>query len=163
VRQGVPLAAMLQCLGPPHRLSALPGGYLLAWEHWLIDDQRLGLSLGAAGADFLTVDWGAARARGEFLLLSFDRRHLVSGGGFASWDSTAGGGRALQPLFGIVPVVDVDDLLERMRQHRWGAASLESLPVTLNAGSSTATGQAGIERRGTPSAAGQHSLEINNR
>jgi phosphate:Na+ symporter len=54
-------------------------------------------------------------------------------------------------------------LLERLPQHRWGAASLRSLPVTLNANSAVDTGQSGLERRGTPKAAGQHSLEINNR
>ncbi len=157
------LGAVLQRLGPPLRMAAVEGGYLLAWEHWHIAEDTLGISLGALGADFLTVDWGTARATGEFLLLTFDSEHRVNGGGYADWDSEAGGGRSLQPLLGIVPIVDVDDLLERLPQHRWGAASLRSLPVTLNANSGIDTGQAGLEQRGTPKAAGQHSLEINNR
>jgi hypothetical protein len=162
-REGAPLAAVLQRLGPPLRMAAIDGGYLLAWEHWRIAEDTLGFSLGALGADFMTVDWGTARASGEFLLLTFDGEHRVSGGGYSGWDSEAGGGRSLQPLLGFVPIVDVDDLLERLPQHRWGAASLRSLPVTLNADSAVDTGQAGLEQRGTPKAVGQHSLEINNR
>ena len=161
--EGAQLAAVLQRLGPPLRMGAVDGGYLLAWEHWHVAEDTLGFSLGALGADFMTVDWGTARARGEFLLLTFDSEHRVSGGGYAGWDSEAGGGRSLQPLLGFVPIVDVDDLLERLPQHRWGAASLRALPVTLNANSGVDTGQAGLEQRGTPKAAGQHSLEINNR
>ena len=157
------LGAVLQRLGPPLRMAAIEGGYLLAWEHWFIAEDTLGFSLGALGADFLTVDWGTARATGEFLLLTFDSEHRVNGGGYAGWDSDAGGGRSLQPLLGFVPIVDVDDLLERLPQHRWGAASLRSLPATLNANSAVDTGQSGLEQRGTPKAVGQHSLEINNR
>ncbi len=111
----------------------------------------------------MTVDWGAARAKGEFLLLTFDNEHRLSGGGYADWDSEAGGGRALQPLLGFVPIVDVDDLRERLPQHRWGASSLRSLPSTLNTASAVDTGQAGLEQRGSPKAVGQHTLEINNR
>jgi hypothetical protein len=157
------LGVVLQRLGPPLRVAAIEGGYLLAWEHWYIAEDTLGFSLGALGADFLTVDWGTARATGEFLLLTFDREHRVSGGGYAGWDSEAGGGHSLQPLAGFVAIVDVNDLLERLPQHRWGAASLQSLPVTLNASSAVDAGQSGLEQRGTPKAAGQHSLEINNR
>ena len=155
--------AVLERLGPPLRVAAIERGYLLAWEHWHIAEDTLGFSLGALGADFMTVDWGAARASGEFLLLTFDSEHRVTGGGYSGWDSEAGGGRSLQPLLGFVPIVDVDDLLERLPQHRWGAASLGSLPVTLNANSAVDSGQAGMEQRGTPKAVGQHSLEINNR
>lgn len=161
--EGAELGAVLRRLGPPLRMAAIDEGYLLAWEHWYIAEDTLGLSLGALGADFLTVDWGTARATGEFLLLTFDSEHHLTGGGYAGWDSEAGGGRSLQPLVGFVPIVDVDDLLERLPQHRWGAASLRSLPVTLNANSAVDTGQAGLEQRGTPKAVGQHSLEINNR
>ena len=59
-----------------------------------------------------------------------------------------------------MPVVDVDDLLNIMPQHQWGAASLAELPVTLNADNRPDLGQNGIEQRGTPTAVGQRSLEM---
>ena len=161
--QGLELGEVLRRLGPPLRMAPIEGGYVLAWEHWYIAEDTVGFSLGVVGADFFTVDWGTARATGEFLLLTFDDEHRLSGGGYAGWDSETGGGRSLQPLLGFVPIVDVDDLRQRLPQHRWGAAALRSLPVTLNAASAVDLGRAGLEQRGTPKGVGQQTLEINNR
>ncbi len=57
-------------------------------------------------------------------------------------------------------VVDVDDLLDPMSQHRWGALSLGELPITLNRDSSPDSGASTLEQRGTPTGAGQRSLEM---
>ena len=154
------LGDVLSRLGPPQRISATTSGYVLAWEHWDISETKLGFSLGFAGADVLSVDWGKARAKGEFLLLGFNHDHQLTDATFTEWDKDAGGGQAIQPLGGLVSVVDVDDLLNRMPQHRWGAASLDELPVTLNADNRPDMGQNGIEQRGTPTAVGQRSLEM---
>ena len=62
---GTTLADTLVMLGPPHRMSASDTGYLLAWEHWDVLETKVGFSLGAAGADFLSADWGRMRAKGE--------------------------------------------------------------------------------------------------
>ena len=57
-------------------------------------------------------------------------------------------------------VVDVDDLVSRMPQHSWGAASLDRLPEALNAHNRPDMGQAGIQQRGTPTGIGQQTLEM---
>ena len=57
-------------------------------------------------------------------------------------------------------VVDVDDLTERMPQHRWGRGNLLRLPEAINAPSAPDLGSGGIEQRGTPSGVGQRSLEM---
>ena len=158
--KGVMMSAVLKQLGPPQRISATPNGYVMAWEYWYITEKSFGLSLGAGGADFLSVDWGTANASGDFLLLSFDRDHQLLTSDFKEWDGNAGGGRGVQPLFGFVEVVDVKDLLHSMPQHDWGAASLEPPPTTLNSQSRMDTGQNGIEQRGTTRSVGQHSLEM---
>jgi len=150
--------AMAQ-LGPPMRLSATPDGYVLAWEHWRISEDAIGVSLGAMGADMLSVDWGSARMRGKFILATFDHQHRLTAAAFSSWDSAAGGGTALQPFVGI-SLVDLDDLLDAMPQHDWGALGLDRLPRTLNAQNRPDTGQAGIEQRGTPAGVGQRTLEM---
>ena len=154
------LGDTLAALGPPHRVAAVADGYVLGWEYWEIRERSLGVSLGALGADLLAVDWGRAQLSGEFLLLRFDREHRLTARAFNTWDERGGGGTALQPSIALVDLVDVEDLLEPLPQHRWGALSLGRLPVTLNRASSPDSGQAALEQRGTPTGAGQRSLEM---
>lgn len=158
--QEVMMSAVLDQFGPPQRISATANGYVMAWEYWYITEKTFGLSLGAGGTDFLSIDWGTANASGDFLLLSFDRDHQLLTSNFKEWDGNAGDGRGVQPLFGFVDVVDVNDLLGQMPQHDWGGASLEPLPTTLNNDNRMDTGQNGIEQRGTTRRVGQHSLEL---
>jgi len=153
------IADVLREFGPPHRISALDGGYVMAWEHWRITERELGVSLRAFGLDFLSADWGAARLRGDFLLVFLDDAHRVRGVSFDRWDSHAGGGQGIQPLGSVVPLVDVDDLTDPLPQHLWGAFALRRLPAGLNAASDPASGASGLEQRGTPRGAGQRSLE----
>ena len=154
------LSDVLAELGPPNRLSATPGGYVLAWESWYIRQDKLGLNLRPIGIDFLSIDWGDALTRGDFLLLQFNRDHKLVASGYGRWDSSAGGGQGIQPLFGFVDVVDVDDLVDSMPHHYWGGFMLNELPVTLNADNHMDAGQNGIEQRGTTRGAGQHTLEM---
>ena len=156
----ISLTDALGSLGPPQRLSATHNGFVLAWEHWLIDEETLGIRLGALGADIMSIDWGRAHVRAQFLLLTFDKQHQLTGSSFSEWDSKLGGGNAIQPFFSFVSLVDVDDLVERMPQHRWGMSSLKPIPRALNRDSSSYTGQSGIEQRGTPNTVGQQSLEM---
>ncbi|QFU74759.1 hypothetical protein EY643_03330 [Halioglobus maricola] len=156
--QGTSLAATLAQLGPPVRVSATGSGYVMAWEHWVIVEDSLGISLGPLGVDLLAIDLGSARVSGEFLLLNFDRERRLIGSSFSEWDKNAGQGAALQPSFGLVEVVDVSDLTGEMAVHRWGALGLKRLPESLNTASPD-SGQDGLEQRGTPKGAGQRSLE----
>ena len=158
--QDTPLAEALELLGPPLLISATDTGFVLAWEHWHIREDSIGFRLGALGADFLSADWGDMRIKGEFLLLTFNKEHLLTSATRSQWDNHGGGGKAIQPLFGFVSVVDVEDLTEAMPQHRWGSSLLQRLPGTLNNNSSLDTGDNGLQQRGTPRAAGQQSLEM---
>ncbi|MEZ5570119.1 MAG: hypothetical protein R3E54_17570 [Halioglobus sp.] len=154
------LGEVLARLGPPQRVSASVSGYLLAWEHWHVRENALGFSLGLKGTDVLAIDWGDLRYKGEYLLLSFDREHRLASVSQSAWDSHGGGGRAIQPLFSFVDVLDSDDLTGSMPQHRWGSDLMQRLPEALNRESSPDTGEAGLEQRGTPEALGQRSLEM---
>lgn len=152
------LADVLQVLGPPLRISASDDGFVLAWEHWRIHEDSVGFRLGALGADFMSADWGEMRIKGKFLLLTFNGKHRMTSATLSQWDNQGGSGKAIQPFFGFISVVDVDDLTHAMPQHRWGSSLLQRLPGTLNTGSSLDTGQSGLQQRGTPTAAGQQSL-----
>jgi hypothetical protein len=154
------LSETLKRLGPPLRISSLPNGYVLAWEHWEIDERSLGLSLKAVGADLLSIDWGKAKTDGEFLVITFDSNHRVVDSQYSDWQTDVSGGQGIQALVSIVSVVDVDDLTVALPYHDWGGSMLAPLPVSLNRNQDLSSGSSGIEQRGTPTAVGQHSLEM---
>ena len=158
--QGVTVSEVLDEFGPPLRMTATPSGYVMAWEHWHIEEQSFGIRLGFAGADLLSFDYGAAQTRGEFMVLGYNHQHELVDSAMQQWDGDAGGGQGVQPLLGFVNVVDVDDLTRRLPTHRWGAGSPEEVPVTLNDQNRPNTGQNGIEQRGTSTGVGQRSLEM---
>lgn len=141
------------------RISATADGYVMAWEHWRVREDAIGISLGVLGADMLSLDWGDARMQGEYIVATFNHQHELTAAAYSTWDSGAGGGSALQPFIG-VSLVEVDDLLEKMPQHRWGGANLETLPRALNTPSRPDMGQGGIQQRGTPTGIGQQTLEM---
>ena len=155
----ITLTQVLAKLGPPLRMSAAGEGYVLAWEFWKIREDTFGLSLGALGADLLSADWGKAHMHGEFLLVTFNRQHQMTGRAFSRWSNNAGGGQAVQPLVGLVSLVDVEDMVDNLPQHKWGSGLLRPLPQAINAQSRPDMGQSGVERRGTPNGVGQRSLE----
>jgi len=157
--EGDSLAEVLATLGPPMRFAANEGGMMMAWEAWRIREDAIGVSLGWVGADFLTVDWGSAHIRGDYFLLSFDDEHRVNAAARVRRDDDIGSGAAIQPFFGFVSVVSVDDLLLPLPQHAWGAAQLFPLPGVLNNPERPGMGDTGIEQRGTPLGAGARTLE----
>ena len=159
--QKTPLSEVLQLLGPPLRMSASDTGFIMAWEHWDIRENSIGITLGALGADFFSADWGEMRVKGEFLLMTFDHQHLLTSATHSDWDNDGGGGQAIQPFFSFISVVDVEDLIGPMPQHDWGSLLLQAdLPSALNSGSNSDTGQEGLQQRATPKAVGQQSLEM---
>jgi hypothetical protein len=157
---GLTLTQVLQELGPPHRFSSMPDGYVMAWEYWQISEQAVGISLGSLGVDIFSIDFGEANVAGQFLLLSFTREHRLSGQSYSSWQDQIGSGKALQPSFGVVALIDVADLRKPLPQHSWGEQLMLPLPSSLNTANSPDSGQAAIEQRGTPTGAGQRSLEF---
>ncbi|MFT4519145.1 MAG: hypothetical protein ACI9JM_001536 [Halioglobus sp.] len=154
------LSEALELLGPPITMSATSNGFVMAWEHWKIREDSVGVRLGVIGADFVNIDWGETQAMGEFLLLNFDREHRLTSSSYYEWDDEAGSGMAVQPLFSFVSVVNSDDLRDQLTQHYWGGDLLQELPKGLNRQSSPYTGQNGLQQRGTPGAVGQRTLEM---
>lgn len=154
------LQQALDRFGPPSHISATNNGFVMAWEHWEIDDDKLGINLGFAGADFLSADIGELYTRGEFMLLTFGGDRQLAGVTFQAWDGKDGGGQGVQPFFEFVDVTESGDLRISMPQHEWGASSLGDLPTTLNYQSGPDTGQAGLEQRGTPREIGQRTMEL---
>ncbi len=157
---GLTVVDVMARFGPPLRMSSDAAGYTMAWEFWDIDEYKIGFGLGFTGADFLNIDWGRANVQGDFMLLSFDHQHRLVSASFEEWKRNAGGGQGVQVFVSAVDVVDVDDLLDDLSQHRWGGQSLRRLPVTLNQQNRLDSGEAGLEQRGGTRVVGQHALEM---
>ena len=158
--EGESLAKVLAALGPPMRLAATDRGLVMAWESWRIRQDALGVGLGWvwAGADFLTLNWGGARIRGDYLVLSFDGEGRVDGAARVRRNDSIGSGTAVQP-FGLVPMVNVSDILRPLPQHAWGGSQLLPLPVVLNNAQRPGMADTGIEQRGTPRGVGASAQE----
>ncbi len=156
--QGQSLASVLARLGPPLRLATADDQLLMAWEAWQVRESAVGVSLGFAGADFLNADWGSAKIEGDFLIMTFNAQRRVTAAQRVRRDNRLGGGAAIQPFFSFVSVVDVEDLLLPLPQHRWGQGQLLPLPQVLNNPGMPGLGTA-IEQRGTPTGSGARSLE----
>ena len=157
-KAAITLQQTMDLLGPPIRLAATDSGYVLAWEHWQIREDYIGFSLRGTPMEFLSIDWGRATVSGEFLVLTFDSQMHLSGQGYQSWNDQVGSGQSVQPMFSVVPIIDVSDLLEPLAVHQWGAMSLDPLPQALNHAQRIENGQ--LEQRGTPTGAGQRTLEM---
>jgi hypothetical protein len=160
LQEGVTTAAeAVRGLGPPARMSALPGGFAMLYEYINAEERQLGINLDFIGIDWFKMATGRGLAKRQTLLLVFDDGGTLRASDFQAWTEPVGKGLALQFLFIAMPTVDTRHLWETSEQHLWGRGELEPLSVTLNAGQSIVTGSHGLEMRGTPRAAGQRTLE----
>ena len=151
---------VVERLGPPTHLSALPGGLVMVYEYLDITEKQLGINLEIIGLDLFKVALGRGWAMREALVLLFDDSGSLRTKEFRRWKEDVGKGSGLQFFFAALPTVDKRHLIAPPEQFGWGRASLAPLPVTLNTGQSLDSGSHGIEMRGTPSSLGQRTLEM---
>lgn len=156
----VKVGDVIDVLGPPSRLGALPFGGIMLYEHVDVSERQLGVNLSAVGFNFLKLATGKGQVRREALVVVFDSRGVVESYHFERWKEEPGSGTSLQLFFAVVPTVNTDDLAKSQAEHEWGMSLLESLPVALNADKSLRGSGHGLELRGTPGGAGQRSLEL---
>jgi len=160
LQEGTTTAAdAVRDLGPPARMSALPGGFVMLYEFIDAQERQLGINLDFIGINWFKIATGRGLADRQALLLVFDEIGVLRAKDYQSWTEPVGKGLALQFLIVAMPTVDTRHLWETSAQHLWGRGALEPLPVTLNTGQSIVTGSHGLEMRGTPRSAGQRTLE----
>jgi hypothetical protein len=155
-----PLARVLDELGAPDRIGAAPrGGFFLLYESLRARERQIGLSIPYGWLRYFKLAFGRGDAERRELVLHFDRDGLLTSRGQASQDEDLGGGLGVQLVVSVVPTVDIGHLTAAAPQHAWGRGLLTRLPEGLNRSSSLETGASGVERRGVPYGAGQHTLE----
>jgi hypothetical protein len=153
------LSEAIAGLGPPARLSPVPGGLAMLYEYVDGTERQLGINLEVVGLDWFKVAIGRGSAEREELLLLFDEDAVLRSREYRAWQEKTGNGFGFQLFFVAMPTVDSKHLWEGPEQFAWGRRALEPLTVTLNEGNSVTSGTQGIEMRGTPDSAGQRTLE----
>jgi len=146
-------------LGPPARMSPVPGGVAMLYEHVDGVEKQLGINLELVGLDWFKVAIGRGTADREELLLLFGEDAVLRSQEYRAWREDTGRGFGFQLFFAALPTVDSKHLWESPEQFTWGRRALEPLAVTLNEANSITSGTHGIEARGTPDSAGQRTLE----
>lgn len=142
---------VLDRLGPPAAITALPGGYAFLYEGGRLTNQSLGASFYQAKAAYA---WSSA----QFAIAAFvfDDEGALQGAAVERSDEGTGSGLS----FGGEHAHAFDQVafLAPAHQHSWGRKLLRRLPAGLNRGSDITSGAHGLERRGTPVAVGQRTL-----
>jgi hypothetical protein len=162
---------VINTLGPPSKISALPNAVAFLYEQVITIENQLGVStssvedlfLGAASTEALKLfklSFAKGRLNRQALILVFDLDGRLRVKAFGTWSEKLGRGFGLNIIFQAVPLIKTGYLRAEPDQHGWGAGLLDPLPVTLNVRQSLATGQSGVQLRGTSTAVGQHTLEL---
>jgi hypothetical protein len=158
--EGATLDRVLGELGAPSRLSAAPrGGFFLLYESIVAEERQIGFSIPVRWLNYFKIAFGRGRAERRQLVVRVSESGVVESLGGEASDEDLGGGTGVQLIVSVVPTVDIRDLREPPFQHAWGRGLLARVPEGLNRGSSLETGASGLELRGTPTRAGQHTLE----
>ncbi|MEA3413371.1 MAG: hypothetical protein U9R74_17820 [Pseudomonadota bacterium] len=151
----------LRALGPPARITALPGGFGFLYESLYIKERQIGLRGNGDVLRFFKLAFGDADLERRTIQLVFDESGMLRAHASDVDLDPIGKGVGMQIFYQVQPVVDTRDLeLTYVDPLLWGLSQLQPLPETLNVGQSLDSGAAGFEMRGTPVAAGQRTLEM---
>jgi len=155
-------------LGCPLKVSRAGDGVAFVYEHIFIKEGQIGISYdgekwGIRRVEFL--EWfefvvGRAAADREALVMVFDRDGILQTERFAAWNQKLGSGFSIQFFIDVGSVVDTSAVRSQVDPNNWGAMLLRPLPKTLNTYQSIDDGRFGLELRGTPTGAGQRTLEM---
>jgi hypothetical protein len=153
--------AVLDLLGPPHRLSRTASGMAFLYEEIDLFETQLGLNLSSGDVALFKAVLARGEAIRRLVLVSFDSDGATQAIYSGEMEGALARGAGLQFLFEVSGVVDDEDLSQSPAAHEWGYALLEpDLPVALNRASRIDGGHAGVEQQGTPKAVGQKTLEL---
>lgn len=154
-------AEVLEALGPPVDLAAHDGGVALLYEHVLLDELQLGVSLDqvgvllkAKGFGLFKASLGGSGSRREAALLLFDAEGVLTSLASSTWGEDFGRGGSMQFVATIDQVVDSESLRVQPDGLVWGTRLLAAPLVSMNDAH-----QADVELRGTPEHCGQRSMD----
>jgi hypothetical protein len=161
VGAGAYYAEILAELGPPTKMSALPDGMVFVYEHARITERQYGLILPGEVGKWIKAVYASADADIETFVFVFDAQGRLSSADAEVWNTDAGAGMSLTLLFSTGSFTDTEQYESSpARSLDWGKALTMPPPVGLNGQQNLETGQNGIQLTTSPSAVGQHALEL---
>lgn len=152
---------VLDELGPPLKMTAMPHGYAFMYESLYTKELQLGFGLPIPVIKWFKFVVALADYDHKVLIYQFDDDHrlVCSGGNETSFD--LGNSTAIQPIITYQPMFDTSDVENEVVSFvEWPAFCLMPLAQTLNRAQSLDTGTVGLEQRGTAPQAGQRSSEM---
>ena len=153
--------AVLELLGPPQKLSALPDGYVFLYQRFHVMESQFGFSTDMEVLRWLKLALADADVKTDTLLLQFDGDDRVVAAGLSSSLSDLGEAGGIMFALQVMEIVDSQQYsTDTWGVNLWGMSLLQDVPTNLNRQSGPDSGQAGIELRGTPQSVGQRTLEF---
>jgi hypothetical protein len=161
IADGSHYATVLDLLGPPTKLSALPGGMAFLYEHVYLEERQYGLILPGKVGKWIKAVYASADADVDVLLFAFDKDGRLQGADAQSWSADAGAGMSMTLIFSAGSFTDTENYESSPTELLdWGMALTQPLLVTLNARQSLRSGENGLELATSPDGIGQHALEL---
>jgi hypothetical protein len=151
---------VLNKLGPPNSATRLPQGLALLYEHSVVSEFQLGISINFSFLRYFKFIHAWNRLDEQAFLLTFDEQGVLRNASSGEWRENLGGGNAVQVVVSVMSLSDVSKFLRPADANGWGEELLQSPPVGLNSAQSLRTGAHGLQQRGGPDYVGQHTLEM---
>jgi hypothetical protein len=153
-------SSILDQLGPPAKISALPNGMAFLYEYVSITERQIGIGFDAEILKWLKFAIAGASDVRQTLVLVFDEQGMLQTHRFLEHTEDLGKGGAMQLMIAVQQLIDTSHLDDTRGPNEWGTSLLRPVPETLNIHQSLNTGTGGIEQKGTPASIGQHTLEM---
>jgi hypothetical protein len=148
-------------LGPPLKLTVLPGGYAFMYEGLDTQELQLGFSLPIPVVSWFKFVIARADYDHQVMVYLFSHDHILTASGGDETHFDLGNSMAIQPVVTVQMLFDTSAVENEIVDFtQWPAFCLRPLPETLNRQTSLNGGVAGVEQRGTGPSVGQRALEF---
>ena len=152
---------VLDELGPPLKMTALPHGYAFMYESLDVLELQLGFSLPIPVINWFKFVFAQADYDHQVLVYQFDDEHRLVALGGEDTHFDLGSSTAVQPIITVKAMFDTSNVENEIVSFvEWPAFCLLPLPQTLNRAQSVDLGASGLEQRGTAPKVGQRSMEL---
>lgn len=159
--EGSHYSEVLDRLGPPTKMSALPDGMAFLYEHVKLTERQYGLILPGEIGKWIKAVYASAEADIEAVLFIFDTRGILRGADRQTWSADAGAGMSMTLIFSAGSFTDTEQYeASGSRSLNWGWTLLSPPLVALNSRQDLESGANGIQLTTNSKGIGQHTLEL---
>ncbi len=151
---------ILDELGPPHQLVALPDGYAFLYQKFDIRERQLGLSSDAPLLRWFKISLADAGSTSQAFVARFDEDDNLIAGVVATNSEELGEAGGLIFAFNFLSQVDSSDLdSDLWGATKWGMFLLQEPNILLNAANNPDLNANALDQRGTPTNVGQRTMD----